>query len=83
MVRQPVADFLAILDEPQILDVGRFVCHTRLLPHLADSFATTGEVLRIEEAGAEGFHRDAASRGAEFVDALEQQVLAIGGQVGQ
>ena len=61
---QPVGDIGAVLNEPQVRDVWGIlaVVDARRLAHLAQPFAATRQIFGIEEPGAEGFDRDAATR---------------------
>src|ERR1700692_3872087 len=62
---QPLNHVGAVLDVPQVRSVGdvRFGVLAGLFAQAAQLFPTTGKILAVEEAGAEGLHRDAAVSG--------------------
>ena len=54
-------DLGALLDEPQVGDIGCVVRDACFLPQLPHPFPAAGQVLRIEEPGAESLDGDPAA----------------------
>jgi hypothetical protein len=82
---EPVGHLGAVLEVPQVLHVEGIVAlaAARFLPVLLELFAPARQILRVEEPGTERLDGDATSARTELMDALEQQVLSVGGQIRQ